>query len=603
MKRIRKILTIILIIFISNMIIFSLPHKTQAANPIPFFTISILAPNTNAARNQWATFMVEQLPRIGIGIDVFDHTGWAQIAPRAWDYPGPYPIPSYDEGGYDLLFIGQSAGLDWDPTGLYGSPSITPNGDNFYQYSNPEMDWAISNYTSSFVLEDRIEYCEEIQALLYEDLPQTTIIYPVSLYPHATDFEGWDGLLWASSYQNMENWSVGAQAEFHYATPADFVDFHPYTYESVYDAQWLSQIYDGLIERDPLYNRGYSPKIASSIISVDGLTYNIELASGVKWADGIPLNTSDVEFSYNLMIDPNFGNPSLAYWQLYLNDSSINVVSPTEMEITFLREYVFQDGNLALNIIPKHIWDSINESAMEAQAITWATSDPNKLMGSGPYYLEEYDSTSGVIHLTVNPYYDDWTGITPNFDDIYFEFYSNKEGALSALAAGDFDMVDAQFSPQIDEIPDGVTYTLVESPESQEIAFNCFHPYIGTGESCPFSSPESGKNIRKAISSMIPRTTIVEEIMNGLAVEGSTGCPNVAIGYDESLGFYPYGIDKAWQYMEAAGFVYQYYIPPNNFWFDFNNYYKWFFVAVAGLTFIGLTPWLVSLILKKAKGN
>jgi len=529
---------------------------TQAVNPIPFFTISILAPNTNDARNQWSTLMVEQLPKIGIGIDVFDHTGWAQITPRTWSYPGPYPIPTYAEGGFDIFFVGWSWGLDWDPTGLFDSPSITPNGDNFYQYVSQDMDWAISNYTSSFVLQDRIDWCQEIQALLYEDLPQTTIIYPLSLYPHATDFEGWDGLLWASSYQNMENWSVGTQTEFHYACPADFVDFHPYTYESVYDAQWIEQIYDGMYERDALNNRAYSPRIADSISSADGLTYNIELDPLAVFADDHPLTAYDVEFSYNLLISEDFANPSLAYWQLYLDASSVNVIDDNSLTITFLREYVFQDGNLAVDILPEHIWSPIAEDAMEAQAINWATTDPNKLMGSGPYYLEEYDGTNGVIHLTLNTYFSGWTGITPNFDDIYLEFYSNKEGALSDLAAGTIDMVDAQFVPQISEVPAGSTYTLVEDPGTQELAFNCLHPYLGTGELCPISSPESGKNIRKAISTMIPRTTIVEEIMNGLAVEGSTGCPNVAIGYDDTIGFYPYSIDLAQQYMEAAGFVY-----------------------------------------------
>ncbi|MBN1330785.1 MAG: hypothetical protein JXA54_15035, partial [Candidatus Heimdallarchaeota archaeon] len=138
------------------------------------------------------------------------------------------------------------------------------------------------------------------------------------------------------------------------------------------------------------------------------------------------------------------------------------------------------------------------------------------------------------------------------------EFYSNKEGALSDLASGTLDMVDAQFVPQIDEVPAGTSYTLVEDPGTQEMAFNCLHPYLGTGELCPISDLESGKNIRKAISSMIPRETIVDEIMNGLAAPGSTGCPNVAVGYDETIGYYPYSIDLAKQYMEDAGFVFVY---------------------------------------------
>jgi len=161
-----------------------LPLLTAPAQAItvgPFFSISILAPNSNPARNQWATLMVEQLPKIGIEVDVFDHTSWSQIYPRTWDYPGPYPIPSYAEGGFDILFVGWGWGLDWDPTGLFNTDGIVPNGDNFYQYSSQAMDDAIGNYTASFITADRIEYAKDIQAQLYEDLQQITIIYPISL--------------------------------------------------------------------------------------------------------------------------------------------------------------------------------------------------------------------------------------------------------------------------------------------------------------------------------------------------------------------------------------------------------------------------------------
>jgi ABC-type transport system substrate-binding protein len=535
-----------------------LANPAQAANPAPFFSISILAPNTNSARNQWATLMVEQLPKIGIGIDVFDHTGWSQISPRTWGYPGPGSIPTYAEGGFDILFVGWSWGLDWDPTGLFDSPSITPNGDNFYQYDSQEMDWAIFNYTSSFVLNDRIAWAEEIQALLYEDLPEACIIYPLSNYIHDVNFEGWDGLLWASSYQPMENWSITGQTEFHYATPADFEDFHIYKYESVYDAQWLSQIYDSLIARDPTDpDLAYAPRLATSYSSTDGLTYNIIIDDDATWADGTDLTADDVEFSYMLQIDEDFGNPDQAFWEQYIDETSITINGPKDVDITFLQEYVFQEGNLALGLVPEHIWGAILPEDMEAQAVTWATTDPNKLMGAGPYYLEEYDGTNGVIHLTANPYFVDWYGADPKFDDIYFEFYSNKDGALSDLASGAIDMVDSQFSVQLDEIPTGTTNSLIEDPGTQEMAFNCEHPYLGSGELCPIPGWESGKNIRKAISSMIPREVIVDEILDGLAEPGVTGCPSVAIGFDESLEPYEYSIALAKAYMEAAGFVYE----------------------------------------------
>ncbi|MFW9923268.1 MAG: hypothetical protein ACFFDW_08295, partial [Candidatus Thorarchaeota archaeon] len=168
-----------------------------------FFSINILAPYTSYNSYHF-TLIAEQLPKIGIAVDVFDQTGWAQISPRTWRYPGPYPIPTYPEGGYDVLFVGWSWGLDWDPAGLYNTAGITPDGDNFYQYSNPTMDLVTANYYNSFNLSDRINWCKEIQNILYEDLPEIAIYYQLSVYPHVDGFTGWSGLLWASIYQPME---------------------------------------------------------------------------------------------------------------------------------------------------------------------------------------------------------------------------------------------------------------------------------------------------------------------------------------------------------------------------------------------------------------
>ncbi|MCK5184457.1 MAG: hypothetical protein KAQ95_09135, partial [Candidatus Heimdallarchaeota archaeon] len=147
----------------------------------------------------------------------------------------------------------------------------------------------------------------------------------------------------------------------------------------------------------------------------------------------------------------------------------------------------------------------------------------------------------------------------------YFEFWSNKEGALSALAAGDLDMVDSQFSPQLNEIPATVDYTVVVAPGSQEMGFNCLHPYL-SGTLAPISSEDSGKYIRQAISHLIPRETIVEEILNGLGSPGITAYPQV-IGFDDTLLPYEYSIDVAKQKLEKAGYeYYTYTYTPIKIW-------------------------------------
>jgi len=212
-----------------------------------------------------------------------------------------------------------------------------------------------------------------------------------------------------------------------------------------------------------------------------------------------------------------------------------------------------------------HIWENIAPENHSTQAETWALTDPHKLMGAGPFYLEEYDNISQIIHLKANPYFVDWFGADPNFDDVYFEFYPNKEGALIALASGAIDMVDAQFSPQLDEIDiPGVTYELVDNPGIQEMAINQYHPYLGTGELCPISDPASGAHIRKAISHIVPRQVFADEICGGIGRPGITAWSPVSVGFDDTLEPYEYNITLALDHMRAAGFDVPYETPTTS---------------------------------------
>ena len=539
--------------------VFSVTDNLQGDLPEPFFYIDVLAPMGNW-RNPIHQEIVPFLPRIGIGVDELDWTGWAQISPRTWGHPGPYPIPTYDEGGFDVLFVGWGWGLDVDFTGLFDTPAWPPNGDNFYQYSRPEMDWAIGNYSQSFVLADRIQLAHEIQALLYEDVPVATIVYPEDIFQFDPNFDqnSWDALLWDAAYQDMTNWSIPGQTDFYYACPADFEDFHTMKTESVYDAQWTQQIYGGLVERNatPPYYRGFGPYSCTSFNTTDGITYNIQLNPNLKFADGHVCNASDVEYSYDLLINPDFGQPDYNFYSKYITNESVVINSEFDITITFNQSFIFQDQLLAIDILPKHIWESISPANQENQAINWALNDTldSNLMGIGPYYLYDYDENNQFIHLKRNDYFDDWSGITPNFEDVFFVFYSNKESAISALVAGDIDMIDSQYSPKLNEIPATVDYVMVSSPGSQEMGFNCMHPILGTGELCPISSPESGKHIRKAISYLIPRNRIIEENLNGIGDPGITPFPRAAVGFDESLEPLQYSTSLALQHMKMAGY-------------------------------------------------
>ncbi|NHJ05658.1 MAG: hypothetical protein EAX90_12605 [Candidatus Heimdallarchaeota archaeon] len=544
---------------------YTIPKVVRADNPGPFFSISVLSPNTDTMRNQWASYLVEQLPKIGIAVDVFDLTGYALISPRTWGYAGPYPVPTYAEGGFDVVCLPWNLGIDVDLSGMFNSNAITPDGNNYYQYSNPEMDQAISNFTQAFTLNDKITCALSIQDILNEELPSISIIYPQSVYCFDENLMGWNGVLWKLASQPMNNWSILGQTEFHYAVPADFEDFHIQTYFSNFDASWLHQIYNGLLERDSTLDYTYSPWLAESISSSDGQTYNVVIKEAAVWADGVPVTTDDVIYNYRLAVTPALGGTSYSSNIVYWDNDSITKINDKEFTIDFLVPYVFQEGNLGLDLIPPQVWEAIAPADHQNIAANWAKSSPEKLFGAGPYKLHSYDDINDIIHLKKNPYFDDWFGTESYFDDIYFEFKGSKESALAALAAGDVDMVDAQYSPQLDEIDiPGINYELVAGPSFEEIGVNMEHPWIGTGELCPIAGPESAKHIRKAISHAIDRSYISDEIYNGLATPAITPYTSIAVGFNERLTPYTYNLEWSLWHMAQAGFnVNTTFIPPN----------------------------------------
>ncbi|MGC9780862.1 MAG: hypothetical protein HZR80_16585 [Candidatus Heimdallarchaeota archaeon] len=364
LKRYKKKIVFLLILSVLIVPISSF-NIIRAEDPEPFFSIAIICPDSKSSRIKWATLIAEQFPKIGINISKLDIASWTEISPRTWGHPGPYPILNYTQDGFDIVaFTWGFPNIDWDPRGIFDSSSIPPHGNNFYKYSSQDFDQALANYLQANDLITRKNYVEEMQEILYSDLPQMTIFYNQYYYPHDLNFDtsSWDEILWRTDYRSMENWSIPGQTEFHYAKPVYFFDFHIYTCNNDLDKQWLNQIYEGLAFRNPSspYNRTYSPRLATTYSSTDGLTYNVHINPNAKFADGHVLNASDVEYSYQLITDMDLNPDDWYYWSNYVAADSVSIIDEFEVDITFRTTYAFQDSNLRLPILPKHIWENVD---------------------------------------------------------------------------------------------------------------------------------------------------------------------------------------------------------------------------------------------------
>ncbi len=543
----------------------TIPASAAVGDVIPAFYINLLSPNTNPARNQWASLMENQLPKIGIGIAFHESTGWGNIMPRTWSYPvgeeGKYDyIPTYDQGGFDILFVGWSWGLDWDPTGLYDTASMVPKGDNMYQYSNPTYDSKLLEYTSELDDTARIAKAHELQAILYDDLPAITIVYPRDLYGFSDKLSGIDPILLSSTSARYENWKTSdAKKTITMAIPAELTEYNLYVQESYYDALWMAATNYGLFGRNqddhlmvPVLAKNYT-------VSDDKLTFTVNIRDDAYFCNGDPVTAADVKYTYQLHMTPAVASSSYGYLtQFFANNDSIQVLGDKTVQFTLKQPYAFALGLLGYGLIDKKVVEQyISENGYE-----FGVLDQALVTGAGPFMLNvtngDYDTANSVVTLTKNPYWkisDDSTMV----DKIIFTFVSSKDTAISSLASGTVDIVDSQYSPvEADyEGLTGIKTVVAKSPGTQEMAINMKHPIIGTGELTPLGTADAAKNIRKAISHAIPRQTIVDEILQGLGAPGVNPMPDASVGFDTSLQPYTYDLDLAKQLVEAAGYTLQ----------------------------------------------
>jgi ABC-type transport system substrate-binding protein len=189
-------------------------------------------------------------------------------------------------------------------------------------------------------------------------------------------------------------------------------------------------------------------------------------------------------------------------------------------------------------------------------------------IGTGPYIYMEFDATTNNNTLTRN---DDYWNAQTLWDAGKFEietlvvvFIEESDPAITALKNGEVDVLDSQYHLQtkLDSIvePWGA-YITYDAFGVQELGCNMQHPIIGTGVDTPLGqedpsrAAEAARYVRQALSHLIPRQSIVDNILGGFGTPGVT----VAIlplteGYDPDLAPHTYDPEYAKSLLAAAGY-------------------------------------------------
>ena len=299
-----------------------------------------------------------------------------------------------------------------------------------------------------------------------------------------------------------------------------------------------SLVYQGLTAVNA--NQDVVPLLARSMsASPDGLTYVLKLRSGVRWADGTPLTTDDVLFTYQLLQDPTYSQPAAQFWK------AVRVELNGVDEVRFILkapDASFPDA-LRQPIVPKHVFQPIALGDMAADVHSLA-----KAFGTGPFMVASISANRKLVTLKRNPH----ASPQPYLDEFVFHSYPTLADAVDAVTRGEADAFGALQPPQLAALSRRTDLT-VHEVKTFNFAAALFN--LSPDLSVYFNPPA----VRQAMVQAIDRQLIVRSVLDGRADAAPGPIPPTDWAFDRAAAAkYPYDPKAAAANLDAAGWV----LPP-----------------------------------------
>ncbi len=343
-----------------------------------------------------------------------------------------------------------------------------------------------------------------------------------------------------------------------YVQTPDTLNIFSMTLSISYTINFL--VYDTLNSIEPDLSSG--PQLAQSWEhNSEGTEWTFHLVEDAYWHDGEKVTAEDVEFSLELVKD----NPEeCALWCGYVEDF-VDISCPDGVDGYTVKITTSVPKATMLSImvpiLPEHIWSAIPVSDL-------TTVDPfddeyfpeGKPIGSGPLMLDSYDAVRGVVTFSkFADYYID----TVKVDEVIFQVFKTDDAMMTALYSGDIDVAAGVPARVWDQTLDteSIDGQKVKSMSIFELGINCAPEWMRTSADFPSASDNletTNLSVRQAIAYAVDKSEIVDEILKGLAEEGSTLIPTATsfwhydVTDEEEFEFNP---QAAMDLLDAAGYV------------------------------------------------
>ncbi len=274
----------------------------------------------------------------------------------------------------------------------------------------------------------------------------------------------------------------------------------------------------------------------------DGIAVTYTLKSEAVWADGTPVTSDDVIFTWEVGRHPKSGVAAAEGYRRILSITRIDDKSFT----LHIDRRTFDYNNIStMGILPAHL-DQVNFAKPEAYRTRTAfdTDSTNLGLFMGPYVMTAAQAGSHMV-FERNP---KWWGQTPSFDKITVRVIENTATLEANILSGGVDMISGELGLLVDqalafEKRHGDKFQVLYRP-------GLIYEHIDVMLDNPILAD---RRVRQAMLYAIDRQAISDRLFGGKQPVAHTGVNPLDWVHSDRIPTYTYDPQKANSLLSEAG--------------------------------------------------
>lgn len=304
-----------------------------------------------------------------------------------------------------------------------------------------------------------------------------------------------------------------------------WADWDPYQHTAQSQGRIEAQIFDYLVDF-PDTDAPPAPMLATEWTQIDDRTWEFKLREGVTFHDGSTFDAEDVKASIELASGAT-DTPTLAAGNWI--PTSVEIVDPSTVRLVSEQPFAALFAQLRETIIV-----SADDLANNAEAIK---SQPN---GTGPFRLVENELTRKVMEANM-----DYWQSPPQIQELIWEFIQDPDTRLTALMAGQADVIDRVPPQHLQLIAGSPDFALISVTGIESVNL-----WVKPGR---FPLWDENQAFREAVVRSIDREALVTGLVQGGSAVATSFLPTRTLYHKAGAPAYTRDVEAAKALLAEAG--------------------------------------------------